>query len=46
MVFNMKPYCTCKMKALNCALFSVVHVVCYISPGKYSTGNTALYTLQ
>jgi len=27
----MKPY---KMKAPNCALFSVAHVVCYIFPWK------------
>jgi len=41
--YCMKP---CKMKAPNCTLFSLAHTVYYIIPGKYSTGNTAPYTLQ
>ena len=34
-----KKHCTnpYKMKVLNRALFSIARIVCYISPGKYST---------
>jgi len=39
----MKPY---KMKVQNCALFSIVHIVCYIFPWNYNTRNSAPYTLQ
>ena len=31
------------MKVPNCGLFSIIHIVCIFSPGKYSAGNGAPY---